>query len=77
MQLIETSNLNFKIGHATGDDAACVVEYMHKLGAYQKMTDEITATESQIRQLLDENLGEVVFGYFDGQIVGFVYYCRK
>lgn len=77
MQLVETSDPDFTIRHANGEDAACVVEYMHKLGAYQKMADEITATESQIKRLLEENLGEAVFGYYGGQIVGFVYFCRK
>lgn len=77
MQLVETSNPNFKIRHATGTDAAHVVEFMHALGAYQKMADEIIATETQIRRLLEEGLGEAVFGYYDGQIVGFAYYCRK
>lgn len=77
MLLIETGNPDFSIRHATGKDAASIVAYMHKLGTYQKMADEITATEPQIRRLLDERLGEAVFGYYDGQIVGFAYYCRK
>lgn len=77
MRLISTRNPDFSIRHATGEDAAVVVTYMHKLGAYQKMADEITATEPQIRRLLDERRGEAVFGYYDGQIVGFAFYCRK
>ena len=75
--MIKSNNPDFAVKHATADDAARVVEYMHKLGAYQKMADQITATEPQIRRLLDEKLGEAVFGSYDGEIVGFAYYCRK
>jgi GNAT superfamily N-acetyltransferase len=74
---LQTSDPNFTIRHANPDDAACVVAYMQKLGVYQRMANEITATESQIRRLLAEDLGEALFGCYDGEIVGFVYYCRK
>lgn len=77
MQLVETSDPDFAIRHANSEDATSVVEYMHKLGAYQKMAEEITATEPQIRRLLDENLGEAVFGYYEARLLGFVYFCRK
>lgn len=75
--MVHTRDPNFTIRHATGADAACVVRYMHKLGAYQKMADAITATEPQIKRLLDQRLGEAMLGYYDGEIVGFAYYCRK
>lgn len=77
MQNDVTYDADFKIRHATENDAALVVEYMHKLGAYQKMADEITATELQIKQLLAENRGEAVFGIFKGEVVGFAYFCMK
>ena len=77
MQKIETPNPNFIIHHASPDDARLVVEYMRKLGAYQKMSDKITATEPQIKRLLNEKLGEALFGYYKGEIVGFAYFCQK
>ncbi|WP_415183214.1 GNAT family N-acetyltransferase [Phaeovulum sp.] len=77
MQDIPTRTPRFSIRHATSADAALVVHYMHKLGAYQKMSGAITATEPQIRRLLDENLGEAIFGVYDGNIVGFAYFCQK
>lgn len=76
MQEITTTTPNFFIRHATGADAALVVKYMHKLGAYQKMADAITATEPQIRRLLDQGLGEAIFGIDNGEIVGFAYFCQ-
>ncbi|UWR39515.1 GNAT family N-acetyltransferase [Sulfitobacter sp. W074] len=77
MQKIKTTNPNFKLQHASPDDADLVVEYMKKLGAYQKMADKITATGPLIKRLLDEKLGEALFGYYKGEVVGFVYFFQK
>ncbi|MFX0547155.1 GNAT family N-acetyltransferase [Roseovarius sp. S1116L3] len=77
MQKIITTNPDFMLQHASPDDSEVVVHYMKKLGAYQKMADKITATEPQIRRLLDEKLGEALFGYYKGDIVGFAYFCQK
>lgn len=77
MPKIKTSNPDFQIRHASSDDAELVVQYMKKLGAYQKMADKITATAPQIRRLLEENLGEAVFGLYKEEIAGFAYYCQK
>ncbi|CUH67647.1 Acetyltransferase (GNAT) family protein [Thalassovita gelatinovora] len=77
MQKINTSNPDFVIQHASPDDAELVVQYMKKLGAYQKMADKITATAPQIKRLLDEKLGEALFGYYKGEIAGFAYFCQK
>lgn len=77
MQNIKTPNPDFLIRHAISEDAELVVEYMKKLGAYQKMADKITATSPQIKRLLDEKLGEAIFGYYKGNITGFAYFCEK
>ena len=77
MQKIKTTNPDFILQHASPDDADLVVQYMKKLGAYQKMADKITATEPQIKRLLDEKLGEALFGFYKGEIVGFAYFCQK
>ncbi|MEB8386969.1 GNAT family N-acetyltransferase [Rhodobacteraceae bacterium KMM 6894] len=77
MQKIMTPNPDFILRHATPEDATLVVQYMKKLGAYQKMEDKITATEPQIKRLLAEKLGEALFGYYKGEIVGFAYFFQK
>lgn len=77
MQRIKTSNPDFLIQQAAPDDAELVVHYMKKLGAYQKMADKIIATAPQIKRLLDEKLGEAVFGFYKGEIAGFAYFCMK
>lgn len=77
MQENTTPDPDFVIRHATSNDAALIVEYMQKLGVYQKMADAITATPPKIKRLLDEGLGEAIFGLYKGEIVGFVYFCSK
>jgi len=77
MEKIKTRNPDFLIQHAAADDAELVVQYMRKLGVYQKMADKITATVPEIRRLLEENLGEALFGFYNGELVGFAYFCQK
>jgi len=74
MKEITTKDPNFAIRFATPDDAGLVVEFMRKLGTYQKMRDKITATEEDIAILLAENRGEVIFGDYDGEPVAFCYF---
>ena len=59
---------------ATAQDAGLVVDYMKKLGTYQRMADEITCTEASIRRLLQNKLGEAMFGQYDGKTVGFMFF---
>lgn len=77
MQKIKTCNPDFLIQHASADDAELVVHYMKKLGVYQKMADKITATVPEIRRLIEEKLGEALFGFHNGEVVGFAYFCQK
>ena len=76
MNLIPTQDPQFTLRFATPDDAAWVVHFMQKLGSYQKMADKVIATEAGIRTLLAEQKGEAVFGLYDGEMVGLVYFCQ-
>ncbi|WP_299204179.1 GNAT family N-acetyltransferase [uncultured Amphritea sp.] len=77
MDIIQTRNSQFTLRRGTADDAALVVAYMRKLGDYQKMLDKITATEADIRRLLSEKKGEVIFGEYAGATVGFIYFYQN
>lgn len=77
MKNINTKDSNFKLRFATPDDAGLVVEYMKKLGEYQKMLDKITATEEGIFKLLAEKKGEAVIGEYDGKTVAFMYFYHN
>lgn len=69
------SQLYLRFG--TPSDAALVVHFMKKLGNYQKIADEITATPERIEHLLKSRQGEVVFGVYKGETVGFAYFHEK
>ncbi|WP_290700804.1 GNAT family N-acetyltransferase [Amphritea sp.] len=76
MDFIQTKNCECRLRPGTPDDAGLVVEYMRKLGAYQKMLDKITATEADIHRLLTDKKGEVVFAELKGETVGFIYFYQ-
>lgn len=77
MDVIQTKDPKFSLRRATPEDAGLVVAYMKKLGTYQKMLDKITATEEGIRTLLLDKKGEAIFGDYDGETVGFVYFYQN
>ena len=75
-KLILTKDPNFSLRFATPDDAGLVLGFMRRLGAYQKMADRIVANEEGLRTLLAANRGEAVFGIYNGDVVGFAYFCQ-
>ncbi len=77
MTKISTKIPKFHLRIGKPSDAELVVDFMQKLGSYQKMTDAITATPERIERLLTSKQGEVVFGIYDGQTVGFAYFHEK
>ena len=77
MNQIPTKNSSFTLRMATPEDAGLVVSFMKKLGAFQKMIDEITASTDRIERLLRSKQGEAVFGVYDGEVVGFAYFHEK
>lgn len=74
MKEIKTKDPKFVLRRADVNDAALVLEFMRKLGAYQKMADQITASEASIERLLANKQGEAVFGLYDGAPVGFLFF---
>ncbi|MBN7771808.1 GNAT family N-acetyltransferase [Clostridium aminobutyricum] len=77
MEVIKTKDSKFTLRFAKPEDAGLVVEYMKKLGAYQKMLDKITATEEGISRILSEGKGEAIFGDYDGETVAFMYFFQN
>lgn len=77
MEVIKTKNPRFTLRFASPEDASLVVDYMRKLGEYQKMLDKITATEEGIYKLLSDKKGEAIFGDYDGETVAFSYFFHN
>lgn len=73
---IATREPRFSLRFATPDDAGLLLDFMNRLGRYQKMQDKIIATEDGLRQLLARQKGEAIFGDYDGKPAGFVYFCQ-
>lgn len=65
------------IKQAEVKDAALAVEFMQKLGTYQKMRSSTTVTEEGMARLLKEGAGEAVFGEWKGKVVAFLYYYEN
>ena len=74
---VKTEKTEFQIRQALPEDAALVVAYMQKLGTYQKMRESITATDEKMKALLKEGRGEAIFGEYNGNTVGFMYYYEN
>jgi hypothetical protein len=74
MSNIQTKLPDYSLRRATPEDAALLLTFMRKLGAFQKMEDEITATEASLHRLLENGQGEAVFAQQGGLPVGFVYF---
>lgn len=77
MEIIKTKDPNFTLKFGTPEDAGLVVEYMKKLGEYQKMLSSITVTEESMKKILSEKKGEVIFGDYNGETVVFLYFCSN
>lgn len=75
--LISTKNPDFTLRIATINDAQLVIDFMKKLGKYQKMQAAIIATPEQIKKLLEEKLGESIFGIYKEEVVSFAYFYQK
>ncbi|MFT5708766.1 MAG: GNAT superfamily N-acetyltransferase [Oceanospirillaceae bacterium] len=77
MNLSHTKIPQFDLRFGVPSDAALVVQFMKKLGVFQKMENEITATPDRIELLLKLKQGEVVIGLYDGEPVAFAYFYEK
>jgi GNAT superfamily N-acetyltransferase len=77
MSLIVTNNQRFNLRFAQPEEADLVVEYMRKLGTYQKMRDKIIAEKEEMEKILFEKRGEAVFGEYDGKTVAFAYFYNN
>jgi len=68
-----TSPSDFKIRAATEDDAAVVLALIKDLAEYEKLSHEVEATETDIRQSLfgDRPVAEALIGELEGVPISF------
>ncbi|MDD5953170.1 MAG: GNAT family N-acetyltransferase [Oscillospiraceae bacterium] len=70
---MEPKELTFR--YAQRQDVPLVLEFIKGIAAYEKMSDEVVATEALLEEwLFDKGIGEVFFAVVDGKEVGFALY---
>jgi GNAT superfamily N-acetyltransferase len=71
--LTNTSIPNFIIRKAEAEDTPLVLDFIKQLAVYEKMIDDVVATEETLKDSLfgETPFAQVVIGEFNGQPVGF------
>lgn len=63
---------------AQPEDAALILRFIRGLAEYEKMTDEVVATEELLREwIFEKGKAEVLFAVADGTEVGFALYFHN
>ncbi len=64
--------------YAEESDTALILEFIKDLAEYEKMTDEVVATEDMLKEwLFEKKKAEVIFAVADGVEVGFALFFHN
>ncbi len=70
------NQLSFR--YATEQDASLILEFVRGLAAYEKMSDEVVATEELLKEwIFVKKKAEVIFAVEDGREVGFALFFHN
>lgn len=70
--LIDTKLNDFKLRFAEPKDVSLVLEFIRELAEYEKMLDEVVATEEVLNEsLFDRKIAEVIIGEYQNKPVSF------
>ena len=70
------NNTTFRF--ATEQDTALIIEFIRGLAEYEKMTDDMIATEELLREwIFERKRAEVIFALEDGKEVGFALFFHN
>ena len=74
--IVSTKIDDFIIRKAEKADVSLVLDFIKKLAAYERLSHEVVATEEQLAKYLfgEEQVAEVVIGYYRDVPVGFALY---
>ena len=68
----------FEIRYAEKKDAALILEFIRALAEYEKMSDEVVATEELLQKwVFEKKKAEVIFAVEDGVEVGFALFFHN
>lgn len=77
-KLIDTKINNFKLRFADSNDVSLILEFIKELADYEKMLDQVVATEKVLREsLFEREVTEVIIGEFDGKPVSFALFFHN
>lgn len=70
--IIETKLQGFSLRFAKSEDAALILKFIKELAEYEKLLNEVTATEDILREsLFERKTAEVIIGEYEGKPVSF------
>ncbi len=71
-KLIDTLNENYKLRYAEVEDIPLVLQFIKELASYEKLLNEVTATEEILKEsLFEKNIANVLIGEYEGKPVSF------
>ena len=69
-------SLSFRF--ASRNDAALILRFIKELAAYEKMLDDVVATEELLREwIFEKDKAEVIFAMEDGREIGFALFFHN
>lgn len=76
--IVNTNIEDFKIRKATREDTPLVLQFIKELAEYEKMSEDVFATEEILEEsLFDKKTAEVIFGEYKGEAVGFALFFHN
>ncbi len=67
---------NFEYRFADENDVGTILQFIRQLAAYEKMEDQVVATEDLLREwIFEKGKAEVLFAVENGREVGFALFC--
>lgn len=77
-RLIDTAIDGFKLRFADKNDTALILGFIKELAHYEKLLDQVVATEETLREaLFSKRAAEVIIGEYEGVPVGFALFFHN
>ena len=77
-RLIDTAIDGFKLRFADENDMALILGFIKELAQYEKLLDQVVATEETLREsLFSKRAAEVIIGEYEGVPVGFAVFFHN
>jgi len=77
-ELISTNLVGFKLRFAEINDVPLILEFIKELATYEKMLNEVVATEEILREsLFERKIAEVIIGEYENQPIGYALFFHN